>query len=273
MKRLLIPIALCAALSLQAQTRQEFKERYDRQVSGVGTAGVGVEYILDRWAETFPEDCDMLDGRFNYYYAKSRSTEVKEVKARKYLGKAPVFSLKDSLGRDVNYFYVPVFDDSLFRLAQKSADKAIALEPARLITRLNKISSLIDYEKDSPDMGATMLLDLIDCTISGKFAWKFNGSPVSKDDFGDAVHAITVTLYGIGSANAYEAFRLVSEKMIKYDKKNSLFHDNIGAYWLVAREDYKKAGKAYEKALKLNPDDEIAKANMKLIEKLKNNGK
>ena len=269
MKKLVAIILAAVSLGATAQTAAQFKEKYDRQVRSVGAAGVGVEYILDRWAAAFPEDTDMLEGRFNYYLAKSRSEEVQKVDAERYLGQKPVLSLKDSLGKKVNYFTVPVFSDSLFRISQKCIDRAIELSPAALVYRFDKIAALAAYEKDSPDMAATAMLDLIDYDASSNPGWTFKGEAVSREEFEAAVQEYCFLFYRTGSPNSYESFRILSERMLKINPKNTLFLNNLGAYWQVAKRDDKKAAKYYKKVLKLAPGDETATANMKIIEKNK----
>ncbi|MBR5925593.1 MAG: hypothetical protein IKZ60_09025 [Bacteroidales bacterium] len=269
MKKIVSIAFLCLCLAATAQTSAQFKEKYQRQVRSAGAAGVGVEYILDKWKAAFPEDCDMLEARYAYYLAKSRSDEIQVVNAEKYLGQKPVLSLKDSLGKKVNYFTVPVFNDSLFRISQKCIDKAIELAPNALDYRFDKITALAAYEKESPDMAATAMLDLIDYDASAKPAWTFQGQTVSRGDFESAVQEYCYLFYKTGSANSYESFRILSEKMLKANPKNVLFLNNMGAYWQVAKRDDKKAAKYYKKVLKLSPGDETATANLAIIERNK----
>lgn len=267
---LILTLALCCGL--RAQDAEQFNQRYQRQVAAAGISGAGVEYVLDQWAEVFPDDCRMLEGRFLYYYDKSRSEEVRAIPGKKkYLGRKPVLTLKDSLGRDVNYFTVPLFADSLFRISQRSIDRAIALEPSELSHRLHRISALADYEKDSPDMASTALLDLIDLYMDRKsgLSWKMDGKPLEEGEFESAMQEYCVLFYTKGSDNSYESFRIVSEKLSSLFPKNPLFQNNLGAYWQVVKENDKKAAKFYKKALKLNPEDSAAKTNLSIIEKKK----
>lgn len=273
MKRILTIAFLCLCLAATAQTSAQFKERYQRQVRNAGAAGVGVEYILDKWGAAFPDDCDMLEARYSYYLAKSRSEDVQVINAEKYLGQRPVLSLKDSLGKKVNYFTVPQFNDSLFRISQKCIDKAIELAPEALDYRFDKITALAAYEKESPDMAATAMLNLIDYDAASHPQWTFNGEAVSREDFESAVQEYCYLFYKTGSANSYESFRILSEKMLKANPKNIMFLNNIGAYWQVAKRDDKKAAKYYKKVLKLSPGDETATANLAVIEKNKHKQK
>ena len=270
MKKLMAIILSAVCLGATAQTAEQFKEKYERQVRSVGADGVGVEYILGRWSDAFPDDTRMLEARFNYYLAKSRSEKVQIVDAERYLGQKPVLSLKDSLGKKVNYFTVPVFNDSLFRISQKSIDRAIELAPQALDYRFDKITALASYEKESPDMAATAMLDLIDYDASANPGWTFGGEAVTREDFEAAVQEYCFLFYKTGSENSYESFRILSERMLKANPKNALFLNNLGAYWQVAKRDDKKAAKYYKKVLKLNPGDETAKANLAIIERKKN---
>ena len=47
-------LAACAAAAAQT-TPEEFQARYERLVRNLGYSGVGIETLLDRWEEAFPE--------------------------------------------------------------------------------------------------------------------------------------------------------------------------------------------------------------------------
>ena len=68
MKRFLtLFLALALPLTLLAQTPQEdYVRRYNNLVGRVGLAGVGVETLLDRWAEDYPEDLQQYLARFSF---------------------------------------------------------------------------------------------------------------------------------------------------------------------------------------------------------------
>ena len=269
MKKLTLILLACIGLQAAAQTSAQFKEKYERQVRLAGASGVGVEYILEKWESAFPADCDMLEARHNYYLAKSRTEEIQPLDMDRYLGQKPVLTLKDSLGRAVNYYVVPQFSDSLFRISQKSIDKAIELSPDALEYRFDKITALAAYEKDSPDMAATAMLDLIDYDAASHPKWTFNGEAVSREVFESAVQEYCFLFYKTGSANSYESFRILSERMLRLNPRSTLFLNNLGAYWQVAKRDNKKASKYYKKVLKIDSEDEVAKANLAIIERNK----
>lgn len=266
-KTAMLMAAALISLSAAAQlTPDYYKNQYQRQVKALGPAGVGVETIIDKWERVAPEDGDMLEARFSYCLAKSRHAEVVQKDQARYLGQKPVVTLKDSLGRPVNYFQEEFFVDSLFARACTAIDKAIALHPEELRYRFDKISSLIQYEKESPDMALDELMKLIDHNASAKPAWKLDGESVDDDTFLQAVQEYCFDFYRLGTPIGYEAFLAVSTRMSKLYPKNSSFVSNIGTYWLIAKENRKKALSFYKKALKLNPEDYAATANMKIIQ-------
>lgn len=275
MKRVLtVVILMLAAVVSMAQTADAFRSQCERQMRVAGVAGPGVETVLDKWAAAYPDDPAMLEARFNYYLAKSQSERVLPLVGKKrFLGEEPLFTLRDSTGAPVPYFRVPEYDDSLFRMSQHAIDRAIALKPESLLYRFDRISALTAYEKDSPDMAATAVLDLIDYNSKEHPSWEYEGVRVSAEQFKAYIQQYCFVFYRIGSANSYEAFRIVSERMLRDDPRNTNFLDNLGSYWQVARRDDRKAAKYYRKALKIDPDDDVAKKNLSIIEKNKQSNK
>lgn len=272
MKRLILAmaaIALCAAAAAQT-TAEEFQARYDRLVRSVGASGVGVETLLDRWEEAFPDDPAVHVARFNYHFQKSQRTEmVARGTQRRYLGNAPSITLKDADGQDVNYFPEDFYDEEGFAEAMKVLDRQIALHPDELRYHYLKISALAAYEKESPDMAAAELKSLIERQASARPAWTIDGEPADADLFQQGVSEYCYIFFQIGTPAGYEYFREVSERMNKLFPKNPVFVDNLGSYQLIVKENDKQAAKYYKKALKLDPDDYAAKTNLQIIERKK----
>lgn len=271
MKRYIIIIAaLAAAFSAFAQTTaEEFNEKYNRLISRLGYAGVGIETYLDKWESAFPEDGRLLEARCNYYLWKGLSTQVVPKDQSKFLGNKPIIALPDSTGKKVNYFEENFYDDELFGQAISWLEKAIELYPLDLVYRADKITCLLAYEKESPDMAVAELDNLVEQEKKSHPAWVVYGQPVGESDFSELMSTYCVSLWNIATPQAYDAFFNLSTKLSKLYPKNSNYIDNIGSYWLVAKDNPKKAMKFYKKALKLNPDDEVAKTNIKIIEKRK----
>ncbi len=268
MKRFLVilpALLLLAAPNSAAQSAAEYKSAYERQVRMLGQAGVGVETILDRWAESAPDDCDMLLARFDYYLAKSRSTRVEPRKESRFLGRKPFLSLKDSTGTPVHYYEVPAFDEPVFVQSQQAVDKAIRLRPEELSYRFRKITALLEYEKESPDMAATAVLELVDHDAESHPAWTLNGEKAGPEVLPAAVQEYCKAFFDTGGPQAMESFRIVSERMLKLHPREAAFLDNMGTWNLLVRKDNAAALKYYKKALKYKSDDYTAVCNIVLL--------
>ena len=267
-KILIAALMLISALVASAQDRQNsrtFSDRYDKLVKVVGPAGVGIETVLQNWEKVDSADIKMLKATHLYYYTKSRSTEIKQKDAAKYLGMDPVLSLKDSLGRDVRYFEVSVFDDELFAKSLRAIEKAIVFYPQDLELRFNKAASLMDYEKESPDMTLASLIELADLNESGKYKWTYDGFDNPDKQFvRDAIQEYCFSFYNIGSDSSLEAFRKLSEHMLKYNPKSTVCINNIGSYY-QKKGDVRNALKYYGKSLKLDPDNYPAIKNCSVM--------
>ena len=87
MKKILFAaVALFACALASAQTESErYEQRYDLLVSRLGTAGLGVETILDNWEKVDSANAKMLLGRFSYYFTKAQTTEGRRAHKRDFI--------------------------------------------------------------------------------------------------------------------------------------------------------------------------------------------
>ena len=268
MKRILTFLAaLALPLTLLAQTSQEdYLRRYNNLVNRVGVTGVGVETLLDKWAEEYPDDMQQLLARFSFWFNKCQTSNVIQLSQDRYLGREPILPMTDSLGRKNNYFEDIVYDDESFGLALEALDKAVALNPNRLDLRLLRIDALTAYEKGSPDMALSALKSLVDENYRQHPAWEHEAvEKVDDEVFKALIQDYCFTFFRLGTDSSAEAFKSLSEYMLTYSKDDPLFLDNIGSYWLVSKKDYKKARKFYDQVLKKHPDDVTAIRNGMLL--------
>lgn len=260
-------LSLLACLSLAAQENAaDIKAEYERQVRYVGLAGVGVETIINRWEAAAPEDPEVHVARFNYWLTKSAAASSVITRPQKrYLGNDPVMTLKDSLGRDVYYFEDVNYDDEAFGEALKAIDRAIELNPQEISYRFGKITSIMDYEKESPDMTAAEIFSLIDDYQAGGEGWTYAGETLTQELFCQGISEYCYRFFRTASPASYEYFLEISEKMNKLYPDEVVFIDNIGSYWQV-NGDSRKALRYYRKALKIDPEDYAANNNIRLIQ-------
>lgn len=248
------------ALPLSAQS-DRFFQRYNLLVSQLGPAGVGVETLLENWEKVDSSDRRMLVAKHEFYLTKSRSEQVVKKSSDKYLGMKPVLTLKDSLGNNVYYYQEAFYDDQLYGNALKAADRLIALYPDELDYRVLKAGDLVLYEKESPDMALSFLMDLIDEDAARTRPWNYDGQKQDDDFLKDVIQEYCREFYMIGSPQAMKAFLSLSRKMYKLYPDKICFLSNIGTWHLVAENDPKSALKCYSKVLKKSKDDETAIRN------------
>lgn len=270
----LTALAISLTAIAQIPSSKDFQDRYDLLVSKLGPTGVGIETLLDRWAAAYPDDAQMLTGKFSYWFSKSQTLQLVPKNQQKFLGENPTVVLKDSTGANVNYFQETMYDDEMFGEAQKALEKAIQLYPDRLDLRFLKVASLIGYEKESPDMALSSLKSLMIYNATQHPKWEYPGvEKVDNEFFSAALQEYCYLFFRYGTPATYEAFKELSQQMLTYEPKNVLFLDNIGSYWLVARKDNKTAMKYYSKVLKIKADDLTAIKNIIILARNSNNVK
>lgn len=271
MKRFISVVLLlltCAAASAQ---NEKYEQRYNLLVSKLGPAGVGVETVLDNWAKADSTDAGMLMGRFNFYFTKAQSMQVVIKPSDRYLGMEPILTVKDSTGADIHYYQEMSYDDELYGMAIQAADKLVSFYPDRLDFRFLKANAYIAYEKESPDMATAYLMSLIDEDSRNAVQWTYEEQKVEDSFFADAMLEYCFSFYSIGSPSALDAFHKISLKMYELNPDNPAYLNNIGTYYLIAKQDYKTALKHYNKVLKTWPEDYTAIKNCVLLSRKQKN--
>lgn len=273
MKRLLLILSLLSAAVAASAQADRMEQKYDLLVSQLGPAGVGVETVLNNWEKADSTNAKMLMGRFNYYFTKAQSSEVVTRPTKKYLGMDPILTLKDTTGADVHYYQVNVFDDELYGEAVKAADKAMRTWPDRIDFRFMKANAYIAYEKESPDMALAYLMKLVDENQVRRPSWMYGDEKVDEEFFQEAMQEYCYSFFSIGSPASYDAFYKLSAKLSSLYPDNVGYINNMGSYYLIAKEDYKSAFKQYNKVLKKHPDDYTAIRNCALAARKQGNVK
>ena len=246
----------------KTRNAQTYSDRYDLLVSKLGPSGVGVETVLDQWEKVDSADAKMLKAKYVYYLNKSRSTRVVTKENPSYLGLKPILSLKDSLDVTHYYFEEPVYDEELLGKALKALDRGIRYYPEDLDFRFSKSAVLMDYEKESPDMTLQLLENLVELNEASSYTWKMaDVENPDKEFVNTALQEYCYSFYKIGSAQALEAFRSLSEKVLQYEPKNAVFLGNLGSYY-QRQGDIRKAVKYYNKVLKIDESNYAAIKNM-----------
>lgn len=272
MKRLFFILLSLVTLSVAAQesyTQEEYLRRYNNLVGRVGPAGVGVETLLNRWQEAYPEDVQQMLARFSFCYARCQTTRVEQMPVDRYLGREPLLPMTDSLGNKCNFFEVTDFDEELYAQANLAIDQAIAAAPEHLDYRLVKLDALMAFEQGNPDMTLQQLKALADYHYKQHPAWVYEGlGAVDDEQFKAFMQDYCAALFRLGTPGGTEAFKSFSEYMLGYCKDEALFLNDIGSYYLT-RKDFKKAQKSFDQVLKKDPGDMTALRNGILLARSK----
>ena len=273
MKRAILLLSLLVmpllAMGQEVYSQEEFARRYINLVDRVGPAGLGVETLLNKWEAAWPDDEQQLLARFSFCFTRCREVSLVQLDRDRYLGRAPVRPLKDSLGKRQNYFEDYTYDDDLYAQANLAVDRAIALNPLRLDYRTVKLDAMMAYEKEQPEMTLQGLKALVDKHFTEHPAWQYEGlDGVSDDQFMAFMQDYCVAFFRLGSDFGQEAFKSLTEHMLNYRRNDPLLLNNLGSYHLVKKE-YKKAAKYFDQVLKKHPDDMSALRNGILMARAK----
>jgi len=266
-KKISFIIALLCFQAVAQNTSENYLKLYNNLVSRVGFDGVGVETLLNKWQKADSLNINAMIGRFNYLYVKGTRDSVAIHPGPKFLGNPPAMTLKDSLGNDVRYFTEYFFDENLFSQALKVLDKAISVYPSRMDLYALRADALLAYEKESPDLAYQYLVGMIEKYYAAPGKWEYQNVALDDEAFCTLIQEYCYSLYKCGSPSGYEAFRNISQMMTKHAPKNPDFINNIGSYYTLVKKNDKTALKYYNKVLKIDPDNMVARQNISLIER------
>ena len=134
-KPCLIAVGICLVAVCQAfgQTNKEYYEQFfegsQKKDSTV------IKDVISRWEKDFPNSCELLIARFNYYILKGMD-EMLVTTVTPPRGNQQCLALKDSLGNECGYLYSKVFfKEDYYAKAEKCVKQGIETFPNRIDLR------------------------------------------------------------------------------------------------------------------------------------------
>ncbi|MDE5607736.1 MAG: tetratricopeptide repeat protein [Muribaculaceae bacterium] len=258
MKSLAVTLLLCLSiLGLRAQTissPEEFKSRFYDEVFDKKYDGALA--ILDEWEKAFPTDGELWPARFNYHINKSRQEVMWLSTDTLPQGEAMMLANEDgSLAGSLQPLVQ--WDDDEFQKAIEAIENGIKERPDRLDYRLGEMTAY--RYRDMTDKAVDLLIETAEYDVANTPKWLWTDDSIADQTVAQAIVDVASELFY--SETEDEAFeRLVAEASRLYPD-NFMIINLMGVDRLL-NKDYSKALEYLEKALSLNPGDDIVMCNI-----------
>lgn len=162
------------------------------------------------------------------------------------------------------------YDSSMIRDAIEQTEEALPNFKSRLDVHIG-MAYLAEEIKDWK-MLSRLLMTTLDMSeeIDNKWTWgslnHMKGAP--KEFMLNNIETRVRAMFYEDSDKADQALVRVSKKLINTYPKSIYGYANLGSYFLIKKQ-YGKAESYYKKALEIDPNDEVVKANYKKLEQMR----
>lgn len=217
--------------------------------------------------ETGDEYADLFNEHLN---AGLQSSITMSVELPLYAYNTQVLTLQDTVtGGPAGYMYQGYFitDSAQVDSAVMMLQKGIRKFPNRLDLYFGLAATYLYI--DQPDMMIYIVEKAMQQGKKNKGKWLWSADEILPDSIDYMYERVQEDFARFWAAEDLERCERVAQMAVKYYPKRAEYWNNMGAV-AMWKNDKKKAMKYFQKALKLNPNDELIKAN---IEYLKGLGK
>lgn len=221
------------------------------------------------------ETGDAYADRFNEHLnAGLMSSMAMSVELPLYAVNTEVFTLQDTVtGGPAGYLYqgYTITDSAQVDSAVMTLQEGIRKFPNRLDLYFGLAATYLYI--DQPDMMIYIVEKAMQQEKKNKGQWLWTADEPTPDDIDYMFERVQEDFARFWAAEDLERTERVAQMAVKYYPKRAEYWNNMGAV-AIWKEDFsekpnfKKAMKYFQKALKLNPDDELIKANIEYIKNL-----
>ena len=271
MKRL-IYIIIASVFCFMAQAQESRLEQFNQVYNADSLAPA--KTLLDEWSSTGDKDGDYYACQFNYYLNQGMKSGIQMSKELPlYAQGEQALTLTDTItGGIAGYVYqgYSIADSALLNTAYDWIKRGINACPNRLDLYLGLATSYLYCEQT--DQMILVLEQVMKQETKNKKKWLW----LENEQLADTVDMVYMRIQEdfarfLDAERLDEAERLTT-LAIKYYPKRAEYVNNM-AVTCYMRNDYKQAMKYFKKALKINPGDELIKANIEYLEEVLKNAK
>ena len=182
-----------------------------------------------------------------------------------------VMTLKDTVDENkvAGYLYngYTIVDSAQVDSAFMWLHKGIQAFPDRLDLYFGLAATYLYI--DQPDMMIYIVEKAMQQEKKNKGQWLWTADEPTPDDIDYMFERVQEDFARFWAAEDLERCERVAQMAVKYYPKRAEYWNNMGAV-AMWKNDKKKAMKYFRKALKLNPNDELIKANIEYIRGIEN---
>lgn len=214
---------------------------------------------------------DEYADRFNEHLnAGLKSSIAMTVELPLYAVNTQVLTLQDTVtGGPAGYMYQGYFitDSAQVDSAVMTLYEGIRKFPNRLDLYFGLATTYLYI--DQPDMMIYIVEEAMKQSKKNKGIWLWTGDEQVPDTIDYMFERVQEDFARFWEAEDLERCERVSQMAVKYYPTRAEYWNNMGAV-AMWKNDKKKALKYFQKALKLNPNDELIKANIEYIRGIEN---
>lgn len=262
MNRIFNALLLVASLAIGsadagAETAREFNDRFYEEVFAKKYPEALA--TLAQWETSYPDDGELWPARFNYHINKSRQS-VLNLSADTIVHSEEALMLTNEDGTLAGSIQpLVMWDDDEFNLAIEAIESGIKARPERLDYRLGEVTAF--RYRDMNAKAVDLLIDIARTDVAPDTRWLWTDDEEIPGNVVDAISDVAAELFYSEEDDDDEAFRRLIAASLQLYPDNFMILNYAGTERLISH-DYDQALVYFDRALSLNPGDDIIESNI-----------